>query len=92
MYENTLWDQGIGYIGWLMYLSKFYEVVDTLIILAKGKESSTLQTYHHAGVMICAWSGIRYKCPAAIVGVFLNSGVHTLMVGALLKSNIKKCH
>ncbi|KAE8357190.1 ELO family [Aspergillus caelatus] len=79
LYHNTLWDQGMGYIGWVMYLSKFYEVVDTLIILAKGKESSTLQTYHHAGVMICSWSGVRYKCPATLVAVFLNSGVHTLM-------------
>lgn len=31
------------------YLSKFYEVLDTVIILAKGKKVGMLQSYHHTG-------------------------------------------
>lgn len=55
-----MWEEGLAFYGWLFYLSKFYEVVDTAIIILKGKKSSLLQTYHHAGAMICMWAGIRY--------------------------------
>jgi hypothetical protein len=61
-------------------MSKFYEVVDTLIILARGKKSSTLQTYHHAGVIVCGWAVMRYESPLGFVAVLLNAGIHTLMV------------
>jgi hypothetical protein len=82
--SNHLWDHGYAYFSWIFYMSKFYEVVDTFIILAKGKRSSMLQTYHHAGVMICMWAGVRYMSPPSLVGVLLNSAIHTLMVCALL--------
>ena len=57
--EPGLWEEALAWYGWWFYLSKFYEVVDTAIILLKGKKSSLLQTYHHAGAMICMWAGIR---------------------------------
>ena len=77
---GRLWNEGLGFYGWIFYLSKFYEVADTLIILAKGKRSSFLQTYHHAGAMICMWAGIRYMSPPIWMFVFINSGIHALMV------------
>ena len=82
--DNTdvgrLWNEGLGFYGWLFYVSKFYEVVDTLIILAKGKTTSVLQTFHHAGAMMCMWAGIRYMSPPIWMFVFVNSGLHGLMV------------
>jgi hypothetical protein len=83
--SHRLWNHGYAYLSWCFYISKFYEVLDTLIILAKGKRSSMLQTYHHAGVMICMWAAVRYMSPPSVVGVFLNSGVHTLMVYVFLE-------
>lgn len=77
---GRLWNEGLAYYGWLFYLSKFYEVVDTLIILAKGKNSSLLQTFHHAGAMMCVWAGIRYMSPPIWMFVLVNSGLHALMV------------
>jgi len=76
---GRLWNEGLAFYGWFFYLSKFYEVLDTAIILAKGKRSSTLQTYHHAGAMMCMWSGIRYMSPPIWMFVFVNSGIHALM-------------
>jgi hypothetical protein len=70
----------IWHISWLFYLSKIYEFIDTAIILATGKESSTLQTYHHSGVVICAWLCLRFKAPTALVGLLVNSAIHTAMV------------
>jgi hypothetical protein len=70
----------LAFWAWIFYLSKFYEVLDTLIILAKGKKSSSLQSYHHAGVIVCLWSGIRYMSPPMWIGLLFNSFIHTLMV------------
>lgn len=77
---GRLWNEGLAFYGWFFYLSKFYEVLDTAIILAKGKRSSTLQTYHHAGAMMCMWAGIRFMSPPIWMFVFVNSGIHALMV------------
>ncbi|QSZ34766.1 hypothetical protein DSL72_007624 [Monilinia vaccinii-corymbosi] len=76
---GRLWNEGLAFYGWFFYLSKFYEVLDTAIILAKGKRSSTLQTYHHAGAMMCMWAGIRFMSPPIWMFVFVNSGIHALM-------------
>lgn len=77
---GRIWNEGLAFWGWFFYLSKFYEVVDTMIILAKGKRSSTLQTYHHAGAMLCMWAGMRYMSPPIWMFVLVNSGIHTMMV------------
>lgn len=78
---GRLWNEGLAFWGWIFYVSKFYEVIDTLIILAKGKRSATLQTYHHAGAMLCMWAGIRFMSPPIWMFVFINSGIHAMMVG-----------
>jgi len=82
---GRLWNEGLAFYGWIFYLSKFYEVIDTLIILAKGKLSSTLQTYHHAGAMMCMWAGMRYMSAPIWMFVFVNSGIHAMMVSPLLR-------
>lgn len=76
---GRLWNESLAFYGFIFYLSKFYEVVDTMIILAKGKKSSLLQTYHHAGAMICMWAGIRYMSPPIWMFVCVNSFIHALM-------------
>ena len=79
---GRIWNEGLAFYGWLFYISKFYEVVDTAIILTKGKTSSLLQTFHHAGAMLCMWAGIRYMSPPIWMFVFINSFLHTIMVSA----------
>jgi hypothetical protein len=76
---GRLWNEGLAFYGWIFYLSKFYEVLDTFIILAKGKLSSTLQTYHHAGAMMAMWGGIRYMASPIWLFCFFNSFIHSLM-------------
>lgn len=76
---GRIWNEGLAFYGWLFYLSKFYEIIDTFIILAKGKKSSFLQTYHHAGAMLCMWAGIRYMSPPIWMFVTVNSSLHGLM-------------
>jgi hypothetical protein len=84
--SGRMWNEGLAFYGWLFYLSKFYEVLDTVVILSKGKRSSTLQTYHHTGAMLCMWAGIRYMSPPIWLFVAFNSAIHTLMVRLILLS------
>ncbi|CAD6885747.1 unnamed protein product [Tilletia laevis] len=64
---------------YFFYLSKYYEVVDSLILILKGKEIGQLQSYHHAGALICMWIAYRYQSQNVWVFTAWNSGVHTLM-------------
>ncbi|KAF2119967.1 GNS1/SUR4 family-domain-containing protein [Lophiotrema nucula] len=76
---GRIWNEGLAFWGWFFYLSKFYEVVDTAIIIAKGKRSTTLQTYHHSGAMMSMWAGIRYMSPPIWMFVLVNAGIHAMM-------------
>jgi hypothetical protein len=87
--SGRIWSDGLAFWSWIFYLSKFYEVLDTFIIVAKGKESSTLQIYHHAGVIVCMWSGVRYMSPPVWICVLINSFIHTLMVRSDLSVSIE---
>jgi hypothetical protein len=77
---GRIWNEGLAWWGWWFYLSKFYEVIDTAIIIIKGKRSTTLQTYHHAGAMLSMWSGMRYMSSPIWLFVIYNSGIHAMMV------------
>ncbi|KAI9609541.1 hypothetical protein H4Q26_007498 [Puccinia striiformis f. sp. tritici PST-130] len=44
----TLWDEVMARYTYMFYLSKFWEILDTLILIGKGKRASLLQEYHHA--------------------------------------------
>ena len=66
-------------LGFWFYISKFYEVIDTVVILLKGRPSSLLQSYHHAGAMMCMWAGVRYQSPPIWIFVVFNSFIHSLM-------------
>lgn len=59
--NRQIFDDGMERLTYLFYLSKYYEVIDTMIILAKGKKSPLLQTYHHAGAMITMFAGAKYR-------------------------------
>lgn len=87
---GRLWNEGLAFWGWWFYVSKFYEVIDTFIIVAKGKRSPTLQTYHHAGAMLCMWAGMRYMSPPIWMFVFINSAIHTMMVSILAKTALER--
>lgn len=79
MFQQNSQDHYLTIFGWWFYISKFYEVLDTVIILLKGRPLSLLQSYHHAGAMMCMWSGIRYQSPPIWIFVVFNSFIHSLM-------------
>lgn len=77
-FDNSLWTK----IGWWVthfYISKFYEFIDTWIILLKGRNPMFLQTYHHAGIVILLWGLVVTANPCGFVMLVLNSFIHTIM-------------
>lgn len=77
--EGTFWSSGFGPWATIFYVSKYYEFVDTWILVLKGKQPSFLQVYHHTGIAFCMWVGILSQSAWLFQIVSLNSMIHTLM-------------
>jgi len=77
--EGTLWSSGFGAWATIFYISKYYEFIDTWVLVIKGKEPSFLQTYHHAGIVLTMWGGVASQSAWLVWVVLLNSIIHTLM-------------
>jgi hypothetical protein len=79
--DGMLWNKyDLGSWIWHFYISKFYEFVDTWIILLKGGKPMILQTYHHAGVVLIMWSiCVTQNTTCGMILTVLNSGIHTIM-------------
>eukprot|EP00525_Craspedostauros_australis_P012610 CAMPEP_0198116158 /NCGR_PEP_ID=MMETSP1442-20131203/9875_1 /TAXON_ID= /ORGANISM="Craspedostauros australis, Strain CCMP3328" /LENGTH=270 /DNA_ID=CAMNT_0043773873 /DNA_START=280 /DNA_END=1092 /DNA_ORIENTATION=- len=78
--DSTLWNEA-GFGGWaiVFYISKFYEFIDTWILIWKQKKPSFLQVYHHTGVTVAMWMCVVTHCSALTFFVSLNSIIHTMM-------------
>lgn len=80
---------GLGRYVWFFYMSKYYEIVDSVILAAKGKKVSNLQAYHHAGAIAAMWSGTRYSANAVWIFLLFNSGIHTMMYSYYTLSTLR---
>jgi len=78
--NGTLWGEaGFGAWTFIFYISKYWEFVDTWILVFKGKNPSLLQVYHHTGIAFCMWVGTLSQSSWLVAVVLLNSIIHTLM-------------
>lgn len=77
--DGSLWSSGLGAWATIFYISKFYEFLDTYVLIVKGKKPSFLQLYHHAGIVITMWGAVASHGAWILIVVLLNSGIHTLM-------------
>lgn len=78
--NDTLWSEaGLGAWTLIFYISKFYEFLDTWILVLKGKPPSFLQVYHHTGIAFCMWIGVLSHSSWLKYVTLFNSVIHTLM-------------
>lgn len=78
--DGSLWGaQGLGAWITIFYVSKYYEFLDTWILILKGKEASFLQIYHHTGIVLSMWGGVLSQSAWLLVLLLLNSVIHTMM-------------
>lgn len=78
--NGKLWVES-GFSFWVLhfYISKFYEFLDTGILILKGKKVSFLQEFHHAGIAISMWGFYVTSASVVLVIVCFNSLIHTIM-------------
>ncbi len=79
--RDELWFGKYNMMFWIthFYISKFYEFVDTWILLWDEKPIQVLQTFHHAGIAVLMWMlTVTYSSPVIVVVCF-NSFIHTIM-------------
>lgn len=77
--DGTFWHSGLGAWSYIFYISKYYEFLDTWILVLKGKDASFLQVYHHAGIVFIMWAGVASQGAWLLFVVLLNSVIHTFM-------------
>ncbi|KAI9094417.1 fatty acid elongase [Phlyctochytrium arcticum] len=77
--NEMVWNQALFKWSWLFYLSKYYEIFDTIIILLKGRRTSLLQSYHHAGAILSMWLCVYSHATGTWIFVLFNSFIHSIM-------------
>lgn len=70
---------GMTFWIYLYYLSKFYEFLDTLIIVLRRSQLRFIHVYHHVTTMLVAFLGL-WSCSTAMwIPILLNTLVHVIM-------------
>jgi fatty acid elongase 3 len=64
---------------YMYYLSKFPELIDTVILVLKKKRVIFLHWYHHSIVILLTWSWMDGKLSFGVFGLLLNTLVHVFM-------------
>ena len=69
------------FYSYIYYLSKYYELLDTILQLLKGRALPHffLHVYHHAAVLLMAWAWVEYRMSLQFMGLLFNTGVHVVM-------------
>ena len=64
---------------YVFYLSKYYDFVDTLLLVLRKKSLGFLHMYHHASLpLLCVLTMNNWRLPVW-TGAIVNSGVHVVM-------------
>lgn len=67
--------------SYVYYLSKYYELLDTLLQFLNNKTPPNffLHTYHHSLVILMSWAWIEYQASTQFIGIAFNTAVHVIM-------------
>lgn len=65
--------------SYVFYLSKYYELLDTLIMILKRRPLTFLHVFHHAIVVIMSFFWLQYSQSLQIIALLTNTAVHMLM-------------
>ena len=77
---SQIWNGKLGFWTYVFYLSKYIELVDTILLALKQKQIIFLHFYHHAIMLFIVYSWLAYPwISGAWWCVFVNSFIHSIM-------------
>lgn len=65
--------------SYVYYLSKFYELLDTVILIFKKRPLSFLHVFHHATVIFMCFFWLQDTQSLQIIALLTNTAVHVIM-------------
>ena len=81
--ENTRTESkgSLWFYVYLYYLSKFYELLDTVLQMLSGKipPNYFLHVYHHSCVIMNVWYWLESAASLQFIGLLFNTAVHVVM-------------
>jgi GNS1/SUR4 family len=76
------------FVSYVYYVSKYYELLDTLLLVLKGRPLTTLHVFHHAIVIGMAYAWLDSVQSLQVVGLLTNTGIHVIMYSYFLASSL----
>jgi hypothetical protein len=79
----------LGFFIYIFYLSKYVELIDTFILIAKGKDLLFLHCYHHCSMLFVTWSWFAFPwLEGAWWCAVVNSIIHSFMYYYYLRTAV----
>ncbi|PVU85043.1 hypothetical protein BB560_007178, partial [Smittium megazygosporum] len=75
--DNNNWTQKLELLYYFNYLIKWYEFVDTILLVLKKKPTPFLHVYHHSVTMILCFTQLEGSTTVSWVPVTINLFVHS---------------
>lgn len=69
----------VGYWAWVYYASKFYELLDTVLMVLKKRPLTFLHVYHHIVIISLCWTWNQGNYSQQWWAVVVNTAVHIVM-------------
>jgi fatty acid elongase 3 len=76
---QVLDDERLWILFYVNYSLKFYELLDTILLVLKGKPLTFLHVFHHAATLVLCWIEIVGAATVQWLPILLNCAVHVLM-------------
>jgi GNS1/SUR4 family len=73
---------------WIFYASKYYELVDTVILILNRKPLILLHVWHHLSVMVLCYFFVHSNLYFFYTGVIVNGTIHVIMYSYYALSSI----
>jgi len=72
-------DEKLYFWSNLFYLSKYYELVDTVFVVLRKKPLTLLHIWHHCSVVYVCWLATRHQIVMGWITCYQNCMIHVIM-------------